>query len=386
MGNHEIDAKVAFFTGYIPPYALPVFQELNRRISRLSIFLSTTMEGNRQWSSDWGELDVRVQSTMTHKSKWRHRIGFSDTKETHIPFDTLRQLRIAKPDVIISEELGYRSLLCSLYQLAHPATPLILVCNLSEHTEQNRGAARLLLRKLLSKRATITTVNGESGRRYLVSQGFDSARIHSFPYTHVPGKFETVPLNREREGSALQLLSVGELSERKGILPFLEQLCVWCQRNATRMVKFRLIGSGPLEEAARTLNLPPNLTLEVSGYQDYDRVSFEMGCSDLLIFPTLADEWGMVVNESLAAGLPVLGSRYSQAAEELLKDGVNGWIFDPTDINDVQEILNAVLALPLASLDDMRIRCRESIAERTPQWAASKMISAIRSALEEKRV
>ena len=49
----------------------------------------------------------------------------------------------------------------------------------------------------------------------------------------------------------------------------------------------------------------------------------------VLVFPTLADEWGLVVNEALAAGVPVLGSLYSQAVEELVRDGENGWTFRP---------------------------------------------------------
>ena len=49
--------------------------------------------------------------------------------------------------------------------------------------------------------------------------------------------------------------------------------------------------------------------------------------ASLFAFPTLADEWGVVVNEAMAAGLPVLGSIYSQAVEELVEDGVSGWVF-----------------------------------------------------------
>lgn len=378
----SIDAHVAFFTGYIPPYALPVFLELNKRVSRLSLYLSTPMEGNRHWQPEWQGLDVHVQKTLSHKSSWRHRVGFSDRKETHIPFDTLKQLRRSRPDVIVSEELGYRSLFCSIYQLFHSAIPLVLVCNLSEHTERDRGIGRLVLRKWLAKRATVTTVNGESGRRYLISKGFREPSVHMFPYTHLPGKFETLPLDRTRTGSELKLLAIGELSERKGILPFLQQLSLWCQRNLDRIVNFRIIGTGPVEEALRIVPLPDNLALELPGYRDYDQVCSAMKESDLLVFPTLADEWGMVVNESLAAGLPVLGSKFSQAAEDLLKPGENGWLFDPTDILDVQKSLDLVLNSSFASLDSMRARCRNSISERTPEWAASKLIVAIQSAFQ----
>ena len=61
----------------------------------------------------------------------------------------------------------------------------------------------------------------------------------------------------------------------------------------------------------------------------HERMAEVYAKASLFAFPTLADEWGVVVNEAMAAGLPVLGSIYSQAVEELVEDGVSGWVFRP---------------------------------------------------------
>ncbi|WP_146166476.1 glycosyltransferase [Mucilaginibacter yixingensis] len=58
------------------------------------------------------------------------------------------------------------------------------------------------------------------------------------------------------------------------------------------------------------------------------------------ILPSLSETWGLVVNEAMAAGLPVLLSLNVNAAQSLLQEGVNGFGFEPTDINS---IYNAVL-------------------------------------------
>lgn len=377
----KLPLHVTLLTGYIPPYALPVYQEIQRGVSRLSILLSTPMERNRQWQADWDELEVHVQRTLSHRSKWRHQVGFSDSKETHIPLDTFRQLRRLQPDVVVSEELGFRSLLSSLSLLRQPRTPLVLVCNLSEHTERGRGWLRGSLRWWLAKRAWVTMVNGPSGQRYLERIGFRPETIHRFPYTIRPGLFERTPLSRSRE-TARDLITCGELSERKGIVPFLEALIRWCRKHPGERITWTLIGTGPLEKRVRGWSIPPNLRLEPLGYRNYDEIGPQFAQASIFVFPTLADEWGLVVNEALAAGLPVLGSRYSQAVEELIVAGRNGWLFDPTDSENTDRALASVLQTPTSVLNEMRPHCRASVAERTPKWAAEKFLAAIRAAAE----
>ena len=63
-----------------------------------------------------------------------------------------------------------------------------------------------------------------------------------------------------------------------------------------------------------------------------------------MLFPTLSDTWGLVVNEAMAMGLPVLGSVKSQAVTELIEDGVSGWWFDPTSPQDLERAVDRALA------------------------------------------
>lgn len=56
----------------------------------------------------------------------------------------------------------------------------------------------------------------------------------------------------------------------------------------------------------------------------------------------------MVINEAMACGLPVLGSVYSQAVEELVTNDVNGWTFAP----DRPEEVDAAIARAMMASDD----------------------------------
>jgi hypothetical protein len=86
----------------------------------------------------------------------------------------------------------------------------------------------------------------------------------------------------------------------------------------------------------------------------------------------------LVVNEALAAGLPVFGSRYSQAVLELVRDDVNGWTFHPDRGQELDRALDRMLTADLATLAAMRQSARRSIRHLTPELASDRFLQAIR--------
>ena len=87
-------------------------------------------------------------------------------------------------------------------------------------------------------------------------------------------------------------------------------------------------------------------------------VSRRLDAQRILAFPTLADDWGLVVTEAMASGLPVLGSIYSQAVEELVRDGESGWLFRPDSSDDVEAKLNSALTTSAERSRDMGAAAR----------------------------
>ena len=102
--------------------------------------------------------------------------------------------------------------------------------------------------------------------------------------------------------------------------------------------------------------------------------------SGILAFPMLSDEWGLIVNEALAAGLPVLGSVYSQAVEELVLEGETGWRFR-TDVGDeMYAAIDRALTTPVDKLNDMRRAGRELVKPLTPEFVADRFLATIEAA------
>ncbi len=174
-----------------------------------------------------------------------------------------------------------------------------------------------------------------------------------------------------------RLLYCGQLIERKGLLPFLSHLSDWAISHPGQRVEFSIAGDGPLRNLLATYSPPPNLLIKLLGHVPYDRLPEVYGQNGMFVFPTLADEWGMVVVEAMASSLPVLGSAYSQAVEELVVDGKNGWIFRPDQPGDVRAAINRALSASSEELDRFGMAARQQVKTMTPVAMVDQIVSAV---------
>jgi hypothetical protein len=142
-------------------------------------------------------------------------------------------------------------------------------------------------------------------------------------------------------------------------------------------VEFWLLGDGPLQTKLQQLPLPDNLRLRFLAPIPYQELPGIYAQAGILAFPTLADEWGMVINEAMASGLPVLASLYSQAVEELVSDGETGWVFHPDRAEEMYAALDRALRASPEELAVMRVKARERLAPFTPALAADRVLRAL---------
>jgi glycosyltransferase involved in cell wall biosynthesis len=375
--EEEPSMRVVLLQNFVAPYRVPLYEGLQDRLSEFKVFASTPMEDDREWVPDWGTIDVEIQRSFSIRYRVRENLGFRRTLQVHFPYDTLARLFRFRPDAVITVELGVRSLQVAIYKLLRPSVRLLIWCKLSEHTERSWGAARLLVRRFILSKADGVMVNGESGARYIARLGVPDERIFRVNQPVDVDAFTRT--GRSRPVSArTRLLCSGSLIERKGVLPFLGRVDVWARANPTENLEIWWLGDGKERAALEAFATAPNLSQRFIGSVPYASLPQWYSQADILAFPTLSDEWGLVVNEAMAAGLPVLGSIYAQAVTELVSDGETGWIFDPTSDQSVQMALDRVRDTSPEDLARMRDACRRRIASVTPDAAAEKIFNALR--------
>ncbi|WP_170142076.1 glycosyltransferase [Thioalbus denitrificans] len=98
-----------------------------------------------------------------------------------------------------------------------------------------------------------------------------------------------------------------------------------------------LVGDGPLrgEIWALVQNLGLEDLIRLPGYKDYEELPAYYGLADVFVLPSSSETWGLVVNEAMAAGLPVLVSEKCGCAPDLVREGVNGFTVDPGGVGQL---------------------------------------------------
>jgi glycosyltransferase involved in cell wall biosynthesis len=369
--------RIALLTNFILPYRLPVFRELARRCKDFQTFVSAPMDEGS--TPEWNGLPVRVQKSLTWRSTWRHPHRFTEPLAIHLPYDTIPQLARFDPDVVISGEMGLRTLQAAAFTSFSRRRRLVLWATLSEVTEQGRGFLRPLLRRALLHSANAVMVNGASGARYVGRFGINPEKVFRVPQTTDVGPF--LEANSQKAPAVrYRLLYCGRLIELKGLIPFLSRLAAWAARNPEKRVEFSIAGDGPLRSAIAEFPCPKNVSLRLLGKISYERLPEVYANAGILAFPTLADEWGMVVVEAMAAGLPVLGSLYSQAVEDLVTDGVNGWTFRPDRTGEMDAALDQALGAAVCEIDAMGARAQAMARNMTSSGMADLIMDAVQFA------
>jgi glycosyltransferase involved in cell wall biosynthesis len=367
--------KVALLTNFLPPYRIKVLELLQTSVGELRIFVSVRMESNRRWNPDWGTLKVIVQRTLSLSLRAVQPHRFAEDQEVHIPYDTLPLLARYRPASIIAAEFGMRTIQAALYKCIAPRTRLIVWATVSEITERYRGPFRRRLRRLILLKTDGVLVNGRSGQRYIQSLGYPLDKIYIVPQATDNSIFAGP--NVRPPDPVLKLLYTGQLIERKGLTLFHEQLARWASANPERQVRWTIVGTGPLWDVILGWKLPPNYVIDLLGEVPFAELPAHYHRAGIFVLPTLADEWGLVVNEAMIAGLPVLGSLYSQAVEDLVTGGVDGWTFRTDRPEEVYDALDRALNASPEQLNAMRAH---AIAAVTP-IDASHMRDSIVAAL-----
>jgi len=168
-------------------------------------------------------------------------------------------------------------------------------------------------------------------KRKFVENGLPAERVHVKPNFVECGASERDP---ERNDPGSYALFVGRLSPEKGVATLLE---AW--KRLPIPVPLKIAGDGPLLGALQAEVEEHRMQgVEFLGRQSGDRIHTLMRGARFLVLPSLWYEgFPMVLAESFACGLAILGSRLG-AIEELIDDGQTGLHFHPGDPADLARI------------------------------------------------
>jgi len=379
--------RVAFLTNIVSPYRKPVFERLAATPGwEFRLFVNAANEFDRQWSVDRGELQIVEPKTISipRRVVSEEPVPFEQIITMHIPVGLWSALREFRPDVVISHELGPRSLVASAYCRSH-RIPLVIWAYQSRISVTQCNRLRRLVRRRLLRRAYPVVGMGTQARQVLEALGVPADDVVDAPNAAdmetlcgrrddplAPRRVESI---RERIAGGRKLaLVVGRLVPLKGTDSIVN---AWRGLDPRVRDEWRLVfvGDGPLKSLVRQAE---DCGVVLAGHVPADEMADWYQAADLHVFPSLGDVWGLVVNEAHACGTPTLCSIHAGCSDDLIEHGRNGLVFDPI-APDGAKALGAALTRP--DLPILGSRARETVAGFTTEGLADGFRKAVERAV-----
>ena len=227
---------------------------------------------------------------------------------------------------------------------------------------------------------------GQRARQYLFHYGVPESRIHlrcqaaALPANYTPKKALSNRLQCSPLIQAPRFIYVGRLSPEKGLDTLMEAFAK--VRLSWKQSKLVIIGGGPileiLQQQAHSLGL--DNAVEFAGSMGQDALAEQYTNATCLVLPSRSEPWGLVVNEALHYGCPVVVSDNCGCVPELVIDGVTGYRFVAGNPDDLHDKLIKLIK-EFDNVQSTAERCLDVISHFSPETAALQMLDGCKKVL-----
>ncbi len=244
-------------------------------------------------------------------------------------------LLINRPDIIVCTGFSPATIISFVYSKLF-GKKYIIWNEGTEHTERNISNRRLKLRRFLSRHAKAFVIAGEFSRVYIQKVlNKDGPFFLSYNCNDTSLIQKTIEPNK-RTSLGFNLMYSGNLVKSKGVMELMSAFQeIKNQNNEYRLF---VIGSGPLEDDLQQYVSENNLKdVFFVGFIPFEKSLEYWKRADVLIHLCHFDYNPLVLTEALAAGLPVVCSKYAGSHPDFVHEGKNGYVVDPFDPQAVAE-------------------------------------------------
>jgi len=393
--------RLALFATSPVYYQAPLYRRLagDRRVDFTAIFASTA--GVRRADVGYSApVAWDVDALSGYRSVFLRRARRAEIESAsllrHRDPDIIREL--VRGDYEVLWVHGYNSVthLLAIFTQLVRSRPLLL------REEQTLLHSRPFVKEVV-KSALLGTILqrayalyiGTENRRWFHSYGVSEARQFPVPYCVDNELFQAEagrlePLRSEvrrdfgiPDDSGPVILSVARLIPKKQPLFLLEAFRLVRRRRRCCLL---LVGSGELESEIRQViqrwQIPD---VFLAGFVNQSQITRAYAAADIFTLPSKMHEtWGLVVNEAMNFGLPVVVSDKVGCASDLIREGINGFVVSANDSSELAERLEALVDSP-----DLRSRLgaasRGIVAHLTYESAVEGILRAVAAAVGPER-
>lgn len=229
--------------------------------------------------------------------------------------------------------------------------------------------------RLLIGRTTVNLPTGTAARECLIYYGADPSAMFYFPNTcDVDEMGRRVTVLRQRRPELVKrlgledrvtVLFMGRLVRAKNPETLIRAWMLVERRGVNAQLV--LVGDGPLRRALEHYVVSNGLRRVIfAGFVEPTRTTEFYAAADVFVLPSTYETWGAVVTEAMAAGLPVITTRWVGSAVDLVRDGENGYVLETVTPDTVAHAILTLIEQP-----SLRARMGARSRELVTPWGFS---------------
>jgi glycosyltransferase involved in cell wall biosynthesis len=326
--------KLLFVSNIPSPYRIDFYNELGKYTDLTVIFEAKTAKGIR---FNWNIHEIKNFKALFLKE--------GEIRENRIDWRIIKYLNVKKYDHIILTNYSYLTEMFALVILKLMKVPYFL--EIDGGLIRKESNYKKKLKHLLISNAKGYFSPSKYADEYLKYYGVSEEKIFRYPFTSL--KKEDILLKTLDKGAKTKLreslnlkgdkivLSIGRFIPLKGF-----DILLSSSRFLSENIEVLIIGGEPTEDFLRMKNKLELTNVNFLGFKTKNELKKYYLAADLFVLPTREDIWGLVVNEALSYGLPVITTDKCVAGLELVENNRNGFIIPVNNSEKLAEKITEI--------------------------------------------
>lgn len=322
--------KVLFLTNIPAPYRIDFFNELGKKCDLTVLYeRQNALDREEKWTGN-----------KSDKFKEIFLNGITIGTDASLTLKVLKYLKDKTYDIIVIGGYSTPTGMLAIEYLKFTKRKFLL--NIDGGMIKSESRMNFKIKKHFISSASAWLSTGDESNKYLKYYGARNVDIYKYPFTSIKEKEISNILKTKEEKVKLRnklgikeekiIISVGQFIHRKGFDSLIEAM-----RYLPKNYGLYIIGG---EATVEYMELKKKYQLDnihFMGFKTKTQLTEFYEAGDLFILPTREDIWGLVINEAMACGLPVITTDRCIAGLELIEDNKNGFIVPVDNIEVMVE-------------------------------------------------
>lgn len=329
--------KILFITNIPSPYRIEFFNELGKTQDVKVLFEAERARHiNNNWYSD--NIINNFEAVFLKNG---------EIEERKINWKILKHIKRSRQDIIVLTNYAYFTEMLVFIYLKTLRIPYYL--EVDGGIVKSENTLKKWYKSFLISGAYGYISPSKQTDDYLLYYGAKKEKIHRYPFTSLKeidilkGNLSAKEKDKIREELEMEenkiILSVGQFIHRKGY-----DILLKAAKNIDKNTGIYIVGGEPTEEYIDLKDKGNLNNVHFIGFKSKEDLKNYYKAADLFVLPTREDIWGLVINEAMAYGLPIITTNKCVAGLELVKEAENGFIIPTEDYRELEKKINDILS------------------------------------------